>query len=93
MKTVGTKLDESEYQIFEFCCDKSGLTKSEQLRDLIKNFVNNKPNDEPLEINYDDLEPENKRSEGIIKRISYDHSKTWHDVKPDLELMNVTVES
>ena len=91
MKTVGTKLDESEYQIFEFCCDKSGLTKSEQLRDLIKNFVNNKPNDEPLEINYDDLEPENKRSEGIINKVSYDNGKTWHDVKPILELTNVTV--
>jgi len=92
MKTVGTKLDESEYQIFEFCCDKSGLTKSEQLRDLIKNFVNNKPNDEPLEINYEDLETENKPSaEGIITRVSYDDGKTWIDVKPIPELTNVTV--
>ena len=43
MKTVGTKLDNSEYEIFEFCCIEKGLTKSEQLRDLIKNFVCDKP--------------------------------------------------
>jgi len=42
MKTVGTKLDNSEYEIFEFCCNEKGLTKSEQLRDLIKGFVDNK---------------------------------------------------
>ena len=40
MKTVGTKLDNSEYEIFEFCCNENGLSKSEQLRDLIKDFVN-----------------------------------------------------
>lgn len=39
MKTVGTKLDNSEYEIFDFCCKENGLTKSEQLRDLIKNFM------------------------------------------------------
>lgn len=61
MKTVGTKLDESEYQIFEFCCDKNGLSKSEQLRDLIKGFVNRTNEDieeEPL-----------PRAEGKIIRI------------------------
>ena len=93
MKTVGTKLDNSEYEIFEFCCSENGLTKSEQLRDLIKNFVNNKPNDEPLEINYEDLEEEEPVGEGIIKKVSYDDGKTWHDVKPIPELTNVTVES
>lgn len=93
MKTVGTKLDNSEYEIFEFCCDENGLTKSEQLRDLIKNFVNKKSNDEPSEINYEDLESENKPvNEGIIQRVSYDGGKTWLDVEPIPELMNVTVE-
>ena len=58
MKTVGTKLDNSEYEIFEFCCSENGFTKSEQLRDLIKDFVNDKPNDDPLEINYEDIELE-----------------------------------
>jgi len=47
MKTVGTKLDNSEYEIFEFCCEEKGLTKSEQLRYLIKNFVCEKT-DPPL---------------------------------------------
>lgn len=44
MKTVGTKLDNSEYDIFEFCCSENGLNKSEQLRNLIKNFTNKKTN-------------------------------------------------
>jgi len=94
MKTVGTKLDNSEYEIFEFCCNEKGLTKSEQLRDLIKGFVDNKQNDDPLEINVEDLESENKPvAEGIIKRVSYDDGKTWLDVKPIPELTNITVES
>jgi hypothetical protein len=43
MKTVGTKLDNSEYEIFEYCCAERGLTKSEQLRTLIKGFVDEEP--------------------------------------------------
>ena len=89
MKTVGTKLDNSEYEIFKFCCNENGLSKSEQLRDLIKEFVNDKPHDEPLEINYEDLETENKpNAEGIITRVSYDDGETWIDIP---ELTNVTV--
>ena len=91
MKTVGTKLDNSEYEIFEFCCNENGLSKSEQLRDLIKKFVNTKSNDEPLEINVEDIEEEKPVGEGIINKVSYDNGKTWHDVKPILELTNVTV--
>jgi len=44
MKTVGTKLDNSEYEIFDSCCNDVGLTKSEMLRDLIKNMIT--PEDE-----------------------------------------------
>ena len=83
MKTVGTKLDNSEYEIFEFCCNNLGLTKSEMLRDLVKTFVN-KTNE--------DIEEEEPVTQGIIKRVSYDNGKTWHDVKPTYELTNVTVE-
>ena len=93
MKTVGTKLDNSEYEIFEFCCNENELSKSEQLRDLIKKFVNTKSNDDQLGINYEDIEPENKRMEAIIKKVSYDGGKTWHDVKPIPEMINVTVEN
>jgi len=92
MKTVGTKLDNSEYKIYEFCCNENGLTKSEQLRDLIKGFVNDKPRDEQLEINYEELEIENKpNAEGIITRVSYDDGKTWINATPIPELTNVTV--
>jgi len=92
MKTVGTKLDNSEYEIFEFCCNENGLSKSEQLRDLIKTFVNT--NDEEviqLDLDKEEVVAE-PVAEGIIKRVSYDDGKTWHDVKPIPELTNVTVE-
>ena len=97
MKTVGTKLDNSEYKIFEFCCNDLGLTKSETLRDLIKTFVNNNPNDESddepndepnderSEINYEDSKI---KTDGIITRVSYDDGQTWIDIP---ELTNVTV--
>ena len=75
MKTVGTKLDNSEYEIFEFCCNENGLSKSEQLRDLIKTFVNT--NDE--EVIQLDLDEEEVVAEpvakGIIKRVSYDDGR------------------
>lgn len=58
MKTVGTKLDNSEYEIFEFCCNEKGLTKSEQLRTLIKGFVDDKPETETITAIYDDKRPE-----------------------------------
>ena len=73
MKTVGTKLDNSEYEIFEFCCEEKGLTKSEQLRYLIRNFVCEKTDppkkvEEPtVEILSDEQEiPEMQNIEVII---------------------------
>ena len=38
MKTVGTKLDNSEFEKFDQVCHELGLTRSEQLRELIKEF-------------------------------------------------------
>ncbi len=81
MKTVGTKLDNAEYEIFEFCCNENGLSKSEQLRDLIKNFVDN--NDTELT----KIKP-TVRTEGIVTKMSYDDGETWNNVKP---LVNPTV--
>ena len=80
MKTVGTKLDNSEYEIFEYCCQENGLNKSEQLRDLIKGFVNTGKESTEL-----DVKP---ISEGTIKKISYDDGESWNDVS---ELTNVTI--
>jgi len=54
MKTVGTKLDNSEYDIFEYCCAERGLTKSEQLRTLIKGFVDEEPKIETTTQKLDD---------------------------------------
>jgi len=89
MKTVGTKLDNSEYEIFEFCCNDLGLTKSEMLRDLIKDFVN----EDNGEASPQDLKTEQPTArpvaEGIVERISYDNGKTWYDCKP---LENVSID-
>ena len=83
MKTVGTKLDNSEYEIFEFCCNNLGLTKSEMLRDLVKTFVN-KTNE--------DIEEEEPVTQSIIKRVSSDNGKTWYDIKTTYELITSNVE-
>lgn len=82
MKTIGTKLDNSEYEIFDFCCNEKGLTKSEMLRKLIQNFL-----DTPileLKDHSKTLESVNKTSMPKIKitRISYD-GKTWFDINTE----------
>lgn len=79
MKTVGTKLDNSEYEIFEYCCNENGLNKSEQLRDLIKDFVN----DEKKSKKSDDT----PKSQGVIRKISYE-GEDWIDVP---ELQNIRI--
>jgi hypothetical protein len=85
MKTVGTKLDNTEYEIFEFCCSEKGLSKSEQLRKLIKQHIE-QPTSQDLEIKVEDVEsiPQAK-----VKRISYDDGESWIDI-PELE--NITVD-
>ena len=43
-------------------------------------------------MSFKDLEEEKHVKQGIIKRVSYDSGKTWHDVKPIPELRNPTIE-
>ncbi len=40
-----------------------------------------------------DIQEPKRVAKGIIKKISYDDGKTWINVKPILELENVTVEN
>ena len=40
MKVVGTKLDNSDYERFETFCLDEGISKSEVLRDLVKQYCN-----------------------------------------------------
>ncbi len=49
MKIVGTKLDNSDYERFEDFCLKEELTKSEVLRDLIKQYCNSCEEGEVIE--------------------------------------------
>lgn len=49
MKIVGTKLDNSDYERFEEFCLKEEMTKSEVLRDLIKQYCTSCEEEEELE--------------------------------------------
>jgi len=76
MKTVGTKLDNSDYEIFDFMCQDCGLSKSEKLRDFVKSFIrtDNEPEErETVEIKERDI----PRVKSEITKISYDDGKTW----------------
>jgi len=94
MKTVGTKLDNSEYEIFDFCCNDSGLTKSEVLRDLIKDFINpeDETNDKPIptptiEPIVEDIENIKSRPEARVTKIIRD-DKT--EFIPQLENIRIS---
>jgi len=53
MKTVGTKLDNSEYDDFELICSDCGMTKSEKLRALVKKFINDPDNADEIKRDLD----------------------------------------
>lgn len=93
MKVIGTKLDNSEYDPFEFYCNENGLTKSEQLRQLVKNFLDSTQDKQDLEqkekpkaIVTLTADKPNKSIDSLsipkMKniRISYDDGKTWYNV-------------
>jgi len=58
MKTVGTKLDNSEYEEFESKCSECGLSKSEKLRELVKGFIKKPNQSEPKLIQVTDIDEE-----------------------------------
>jgi len=55
MKVVGTKLDDSDYERFETFCIDEGLSKSEILRGMIKQYCDACEDD--LQIQSDELKP------------------------------------
>jgi len=89
MKVVGAKLDDSDYERFETFCIDDGLSKSEILRGLIKQYCNDCEDfsDEDNQLATQDLEVK-PTPVARIKRVSYDDGKTWIDIP---ELTNVTV--
>ena len=97
MKTVSTKLDNNLHSRFIEICNEDGKCQSEFLRDLIESVCDDLENGEvttqDLEIDVEESEEGEPVKQAIIKRVSYDDGKTWHDVKPIPELTNVTVES
>ena len=89
MKVVGAKLDDSDYERFETFCVDEGLSKSEILRGLIKQYCNacEDCSDEDNQLTTQDLDVK-PIPEAKIKRVSYDDRKTWIDIP---EVTNVTV--
>lgn len=88
MKVVGTKLDDSDYERFEtFCMDK-GISKSEVMRGLIKQYCDTcedfSDDDPPVTQDLGD-KPITKAK---VIRVSHDDGKTWIDIP---ELTNATV--
>ena len=55
MKVVGTKLDDSDYERFETFCIDEGLSKSEILRGMIKQYCD--ACEEDLQLDSDDKKP------------------------------------
>ena len=90
MKTVSTKLENKLQNRFVEICNEDGKCQSEFLRDLIETLCEDCSENE--EMSFKDLEEEKPVKQGIIKRVSYDSGKTWHDVKPIPELRNPTIE-
>ena len=84
------KLEKEMLEDVDNECEGLGCNRTDFITQAVQEKLEGKT--ENFEINYNDLEPENKRTEGVIKRVSYDGGKTWHDLKPIPELTNVTVE-
>jgi len=77
MKTIGTKLDNDEFEEFLEICNKEGCSKSELLRKLVKDSIRERA--EIIE-----TEEEKPVAKVTITKISHDDGKTWVDV-PELE--------
>jgi len=90
VKTVSTKLDNKLHDQFVTLCNEDGKCQSEFLRDLIETLCEDCS--ENGKTSSKDLEEEEPVTQGIVKRVSYDSGKTWHDVKPIPELRNPTIE-
>jgi len=88
-KSMTVKLEKEMLEDVDNECEGIGCNRTDFIIQAVQEKLEGKT--ENLEINYDDLEPENKRTEGIIKRVSYDGGKTWFNVKPIPEMTNVTV--
>lgn len=82
------RLPKEMYEEIDNFCDDVGCTRNDWIKDTLKEKLRTQ-----LDENTQDIESENEPvKQGIIKRVSYDDGKTWHDVKPIMELKNPTVE-
>jgi len=88
-KTASVRLPKEMFEEIDNFCDDIGCTRNDWIKDTLKDKLRTY-----LDENTQDLESENEPvKEAIIKRVSYDGGKTWFNVKPIPELMNVTVEN
>ena len=88
------RLPKEMFEEIDNFCDDIGCTRNDWIKDTLKDKLRSQldENTQESEVTYEKLESKNKPAEAIIKRVSYDGGKTWFNVKPIPELMNVTVE-
>ncbi|MCH7648287.1 MAG: hypothetical protein IIA83_06750 [Thaumarchaeota archaeon] len=93
-KTASVRLPKEMFEEIDNFCDDIGCTRNDWIKDTLKDKLRTQLDEstQDPEIKVEDIEPENKRIEARVKRVSYD-GKTWYDVEPISELTNVTVEN
>ena len=64
------KLEKEMLEDVDNECEGLGCNRTDFITQAVQEKLEGKT--ENFEINYNDLEPENKRTEGVIKRVSYD---------------------
>ena len=83
------KLEKDMLESVDNHCEGLGCSRTDFIIQAVQEKLEGKTED--LEINYEDLKEDEPVGKGIIKKVSYDGGKTWFNVKPILELTNVTV--
>ena len=83
-KSMTVKLEKEMLEDIDNECEGLGCNRTDFVIQAVQEKLEGKT--EPK-----DIQETKPVARGIINKVSYDNGKTWHDVKPILELTNVTV--
>ena len=92
-KPTSIRLPNKTIEDIDNICDGIGCSRNEWIKDTLREGIRTE-NSQGQEANAETTAEEEAPkpvARGIINKVSYDNGKTWHDVKPILELTNVTV--
>ena len=90
-KSMTVKLEKEMLEDIDNECEGLGCNRTDFVIQAVQEKLDE--NTQDLKINYEDLKEDEPVGKGVIKKVSYDGGKTWFNVKPILELTNVTVEN